>query len=295
MKYASASAFRSALEQRLTARAGGDGTRIARQRKRIAFDRLLARLVATAPDDWLLKGGFALDLRLADRARTTKDVDLAWRTRQGELIDTLIDASTRDEGDYFTFTIQRTNNPGDRLDAAHRFRVTASLAGRAFETFFLDIGHDVEPGQTTEALTTPDLLGFAGIDPVTVSAIPLASHIAEKLHAYTRIYEGGRPSTRTKDLIDLALIAESSRLDAAALSRAIRTTFAHRATHASPSALPTPPSSWRVPYRQLAYEVGLPSDLSAGHASAAGLLDPVLHLTVTSGTWDPDTRRWESA
>ena len=42
-----------------------------RDRKRVAFDRLLARLAATAPDRWLLKGGFALDLRLAERARST--------------------------------------------------------------------------------------------------------------------------------------------------------------------------------------------------------------------------------
>jgi len=38
--------------------------RIARERKRVAFDRLLARLIAVAPGRWILKGGFALDLRL---------------------------------------------------------------------------------------------------------------------------------------------------------------------------------------------------------------------------------------
>lgn len=78
MKYASASAFRRGLEDHLKARAAGDGSRIARDRKRVVFDRFLARLVAVAPGDWALKGGFALDLRLSDRARSTKDVDLAW-------------------------------------------------------------------------------------------------------------------------------------------------------------------------------------------------------------------------
>ena len=77
MRYRDAVAFRQALEQRLRAGAG-DGARLSRDRKRVAFDRLLVRLAAAAPDQWLLKGGFALDLRLAERARATKDIDLDW-------------------------------------------------------------------------------------------------------------------------------------------------------------------------------------------------------------------------
>lgn len=71
MRYRDAVAFRQALEQRLKASAG-DGPRLSRDRKRVAFDRLLVRLAAAAPDQWLLKGGFALDLRLAERARATR-------------------------------------------------------------------------------------------------------------------------------------------------------------------------------------------------------------------------------
>lgn len=69
MRYADAASFRQALEQRLKHGAAGDGARLARNRKRVAFDRRLARLAATAPDRWLLKGGYALDLRLPVRAR----------------------------------------------------------------------------------------------------------------------------------------------------------------------------------------------------------------------------------
>jgi hypothetical protein len=57
-----------ALEQRLRDRAP-DGASLARDRKRVAFDRLLARLVTVAEGRWVLKGGFALDLRLDARAR----------------------------------------------------------------------------------------------------------------------------------------------------------------------------------------------------------------------------------
>jgi hypothetical protein len=41
------------------------------------IERLLARLFREAKPPWLLKGGFAMDLRFRPRARTTKDIDLS--------------------------------------------------------------------------------------------------------------------------------------------------------------------------------------------------------------------------
>ena len=143
-----------------------------------------------------------------------------------------------------------------------------------------------------ETLTTPDLLGFAGIAPVTVPALPLATQLAEKLHAYTRTYEDGRPSSRTKDLIDLALVAALFPLDAHELRIAIDAVFARRATHQPPDALPAPPPSWRTAYRRIASDVGLSDDLDAGHTAAAAMLDPVLRHHVTTGTWDPGGQLW---
>jgi hypothetical protein len=49
VRYGNGGAFRHALEQRLKTRAGEDGARLARDRKRVAFDRLLARLATVAP------------------------------------------------------------------------------------------------------------------------------------------------------------------------------------------------------------------------------------------------------
>jgi predicted nucleotidyltransferase component of viral defense system len=292
MRYGDGGAFRQALEQRLKARAGEDGARLARDRKRVAFDRLLARLTAVAPDRWLLKGGFALDLRLAERARATKDVDLDWQAGETELLDTLLEAAERDTGDFFSFTIERTGPPRDRLAGSRRFRVAATLAGRPFETFLLDVGFRDGPTAGVETLQTPDLLSFAGIEPVTVRVVPFELQIAEKLHAYTRIDEDKRPSTRTKDLVDLSLIAELSTLDAARLREAVDTTFANRATGQRPRSLPPPPEEWRTPFRLLAQAVGVADDLGAGHATAAALLDPVLSGKIKRGLWNPDAQEW---
>lgn len=86
MRYADASAFRQAIEQRIKTDVVGDDAMIVRRRKRIAFDRLLTRLVLVAPSKWVLKGGFALDLRISDQARATRDVDIAWHRHENELL-----------------------------------------------------------------------------------------------------------------------------------------------------------------------------------------------------------------
>jgi Nucleotidyl transferase AbiEii toxin, Type IV TA system len=292
VRYVDATAFRQALGQRLKDRADGDGARIVRDRKRVAFDRLLVRLLAVAGRQWLLKGGFALDLRLTTRARSTKDIDIEWRASEWELLDALLDAASHDAGDFFVFAIERAGVPEDRLGGSHRFRVSVSLAGRPFETFLLDVGFRAEVEQETETLHTEGLLGFAGIEPVEVDAIPLELQVAEKLHAYARTYEGGRTSTRPKDLVDLALISELSYLDAAALRREIDTIFALRDTHSAPRSLPSPPTEWTAPFRRLAEEVGISPELAVGHGDAAALLDPILVDETTAGRWNPVKQCW---
>ena len=292
MRYEDATAFRQALEQRLKDRADGDGARLVRDRKRVAFDRLLARLLAVASRQWLLKGGFALDLRLTKRARSTKDIDIEWRAGEEALLDALLDAASHDADDFFAFAIERAGVPEDRLGGSHRFRVSASLAGRPFEAFLLDVGFRADNAPATETLRTENLLSFAGIDSVEVEVVSLELQVAEKLHAYTRTYEGKRTSTRAKDLVDLALISELSPLDAAALHREIDTIFALRGTHPTPKALPSPPTEWATPFRRLAKEVGVPEELAAGHRDAAALIDPILNGEVNAGQWDIAQRCW---
>lgn len=51
------------------------GLPLVRLRKMVAFDPLLARLVHSQPNQWIVYGGLALQLRLGDWARTTKDID----------------------------------------------------------------------------------------------------------------------------------------------------------------------------------------------------------------------------
>jgi hypothetical protein len=293
MRYASAPPFRQALETRLGAASRSGGPSLARLRKAVVFDRLLARLVEVAPERWILKGALALDYRFGDRARTTKDVDLAMRGDEASAIADLLAAQAVDLGDFFSFAIERAAAGPLADDAAVRYHVVAELAGRIFDEFVLDVGFDAPAGVEPDRLHGPGLLGFAGIDPVVVRALPLEFAVAEKVHAYTRAY-GDRmmASTRVKDLVDLVLIAGEAALDALRLREALDATFVRRTTHPLPARLPRPPADWRVPYGRMCRDIGLDPDLDAGHAAAVRLLDPVLTGDVVSGTWDPSASGW---
>ena len=295
MKYATAGAFRAALEQRLHTRSNASHESISRRRKLVAFDRFLARLTVAAPGRWVLKGGLALDYRLRDRARTTVDVDLQREDDERAATADLRAAELVNLDDYFVFVVERT--PAlDEADVAGavRHHVRCELAGRLFDEFDLDIGFADPRVAAPDELQGPDLVSFAGLSPVVVPALPLPHHVAEKVHAYTRRYgPQGRPSTRVKDLLDLVLIAAHTTMTAGDLRRALQATFTARATHALPPALPPPPPEWEARYRVLAVQLSVEQELNTGHRTAAAFVDPVLSAVVADDAeWDPMTSSW---
>ena len=78
MKYQNAVSFRQALESRLTQISKDTGIDLQWLRKQVAFDRLLARIFLKEDKPrWLLKGGYAMELRFSHLARVTKDMDLS--------------------------------------------------------------------------------------------------------------------------------------------------------------------------------------------------------------------------
>jgi Nucleotidyl transferase AbiEii toxin, Type IV TA system len=294
VKYASGAAFRQALETRLLDLSRDGGGPLVRLRKSVAFDRLLARLFAVAPDRWVLKGGLALDYRLGKNARTTMDIDLAGPGGEDAAAADLLVTGELDLGDHFSFTIERTAKLDQLVEgSAVRYHVRAELAGRLFEEFLVDVGFDFPTGWKPETLHGPDLLAFADIEPLEAPSLPLELQVAEKVHAYTRGYgQSGIASTRVKDLVDLALIASTSQVDADRLNRALRETFTQRDRHEAPGVLPRPPADWRIPYARMAVEVGLAAELDRGYELAARLLDPVLSGDLGPAVWESAAQTW---
>lgn len=268
--YASAAAFRVALESRLKTVAQEEGLDLQRLRRQAAFDRLLCRLFIKPDAPWLLKGGYAMELRLKT-ARTTRDIDLAmrrlpvvsadWDANVSAVLESLREAGNLDLHDFFTFVF---GNATQDLAAAPyggaRFPVDARLAGRTFAKFHLDVSTGDVLGEPYETLSGRDWLGFAGIAGATFPAVSPEEQFAEKLHAYT-LPRVGRDNTRVKDLVDLILLIERTRLDLARLPNAIRETFQRRKTHGIPPALFPPPASWSKPFSEMAAECGLEPDM----------------------------------
>ncbi len=98
-------------------------------------------------------------------------------------------------------TAERSQTADDLAGGGQRWAVTATLAGRVFERIGIDIGFVAKPVFQPDTVSSSLLLNFADIAPVQVPAIAIEQHIAEKLHAYTRIYAAGTPSSRVKDLV----------------------------------------------------------------------------------------------
>jgi hypothetical protein len=184
----------------------------------------------------------------------------------------------------------------DEADVAGavRYRVEAKLADRRFEAVLVDVGFGDLAVTQPEELIGPDFLAFAGLPQIVVRTLPLPEHVAEKVHAYTRLYgPDHRPSTRVKDLIDLVLISSEIDFLAGRLRLALRHTFESRTTHPLPGALPAPPDDWGAQYRRLARALSIPGDVEEAFREVAHFLDPILASGVgDDARWDPERRAW---
>jgi hypothetical protein len=278
--YATAEAFRRALEERLKRAALTDRVDLIRLRRQVSFDRLLARLFREEDAPWVLKGGYALELRFK-AARSTVDIDLTVRNVLGVNVDQnevlramLQTAANASFGDWFEFVV---GPPVMDLTAAPyggaRFPVEARIDDRIFARFHLDAGVGDVIVEPLETIVCRDWLGFAGIESSRVLMIAREQQFAEKIHAYT--LPRNTANSRVKDLVDLALLIGSGGLEKARILEALSLTFERRSTHDLASLVP-PPDGWQIPFKVLAEECCLPTDISAVFSGVQAFLDEVL-------------------
>jgi hypothetical protein len=276
MKYPSSGAFRRALEERLRAQSLQSGVSLVRLRKMVAFDRFLARLLFIQPSVWVVKGGLAMQLRLGDRARTTKDIDILALSRPGEITHQLREAGSLNLDDWFAFEVSEPAQNAVIDQGGLRHPIHALLDGRTFEHFHIDIGIGDPMLEAVEYLNTPALLEFAELSPTHVPCFPITQQIAEKLHAYTRPRQSGE-SSRVKDFVDMLLLSEMGTISGERLFQAIRATFTARATHVLPVNVPPPPAKWESEFKRMAKDVGMDKlSLVQAYGLVQQFLDPVL-------------------
>jgi len=259
--FRSAAAFKSALEARMRSRAQERGLPLQTLQLKFVMERFLARLFHAPDSPWLLKGGFAMDMRYRPHARTTKDVDLSMSLLSGsssaDVRDQLQAAADNDLGDSVIFRVgelkfELANAP----KGGGRFPCEAVMLGKTYAKFHVDVGFGDTLIGEPERLTGDDLLAFAGLAPAVVLAIPKSQQFAEKVHAYTFPWTG-RLNTRTKDLVDLVLLIERGMLQVEMIRAALAATFQTRSTHLIPGTLPLPPDHWKIDFPGMAAEAGL--------------------------------------
>lgn len=258
----------------------------------VAIDRFLARLLEAEPQgSWVVKGGYANQLRRPDAARFTEDLDLKIDAAIDDAPLLLANGFAVDLGDDFSYETAAAATalqgpPGGGL----RFVVVVRLAGAQLVQFKVDVSAaDVVVGDLEDHLSDP-VVERLGFDRHRYPVYPVAQHVAEKLYALT--LPRGVENTRARDLVDLAWFAQNFTFGSDDLIDACEATFERRATHDWPPSIPAPPSDWRRPYGRWRAELGLSEATpELAVAAVAMYLEPIFAGS-RGKRWDPNSRSW---
>lgn len=245
------------LARYVAAHARETGADVARVRRLISFMALAGALRQAvrgeAAPRFVIKGGVALELRLPDRARATRDLDLILDRDQGDPLEALEEALA---GTYEGFTFRRKGEEFRMANGAVRAKVQVSFRGREWGTVEVDVARREGQAEVDLLPALPLLDRFGLTGPDEVECISLRHHVAQKFHAVTRPLPGGAPNDRFRDLVDLLLMRQLVQ-DYGALREACEEVFQRRATHLWPPSI-TAPASWTEPFARMAEETGLP-------------------------------------
>lgn len=261
----------------------------------LLFDRLLAR-VFDGDARFVLKGGTRM-LAFIPRARATVDIDLETAAPSiDEAVKDLDELLDRDIGDRLRFVrVGRSAGPGsaDQPNVT-MVKLTYEAVGTR-QRVKLDLAiHDRAGAATVRAapgFRVP--LGRAVPAPEYVM-ITVEQQVADKAAAMMEQNHGGDGrSSRAKDLVDLALIAQNLPCDAAALREAIDVQIVSRGLE--PFVLIDASESIQRTFATVAKKA-LDLELTWQQAEALTnqMVGPVLDGSVASGRWDPESGTWVS-
>jgi predicted nucleotidyltransferase component of viral defense system len=243
------------LEKKLARVAREQGIDQERLRHWVSFLALCGVLERACHENILgvyyLKGGVAMELRFAQRARATKDLDLGMEgTRAGRL--QVLSEALRLGFDQFSFRLKAQVRDMEQADTV-RVQVSIQYRTRSWQTIAVDLG----PANVGHVdLIEPSVQGLVelGIPVISpVRCLGLAEQVAQKLHACT----GPAAAGRARDVLDILLIDTLGKLDYPATADAARRVFEERATHAFPPGFVMPPE-WRPELEALAAELDFP-------------------------------------
>jgi len=260
----------------------------------LAIDRFLARLLATAdPDSWVLKGGYANQLRAPNEARFTEDVDLRIDAPLGRAAGIIAAATAADIDDLLGYEIVGDPRVLDGPPCGGlRFSIAASLVGSSFVSFAADVNSgDALVGGLEEYPSDP-IVSSLGFVASSFPVYPVSQQFAEKLHVLT--LPRTQPNTRVKDLPDMIWYTERYTFESGRLIDSCVATFDRRAAHPWAPLLPRTPASWAAPFRAMRAELGIvPATPAEAMVLLGAFLDPIF-AGRRGELWDPDLRHWDA-
>jgi hypothetical protein len=231
---------------------GIDQERLRRWVSFLAICGVLERALAEGiVGTYYIKGGVAMELRFAQRARATKDLDIGIEGTRASRLQTL-SAVLKTGFDQFTFRVKAQSRDMEQADTV-RIQVAVQYKTRSWQTIAVDLG-PAKSGHTD--LIEPRVHGLAELGvPVTspVRCLKLADQVAQKLHACTGPFSSGR----ARDVLDIILIDTLRELDYAETAEAARIVFSERATHDFPPEAKFP-AEWGPELEALAQDLGFP-------------------------------------
>lgn len=289
-EFKSSAAFRRSVEDRIKAEAKATSRPLDNVRREFVFQRFLALVFAADDNDWVLKGGGGLLIRLAG-ARFSKDLDLTHTSIESreDAVDALRTAIEPQDGDYLTFSVVGPVKYSSENEVV-TVTVRAATGVTEYVTFPIDLSTQLHMLYTPERIIprpVVDVPGLPGAPEIVI--YPISDQVADKVCAMYEVHgTNASPSTRYRDLVDLVLIISQCELDPAEITNTLRSEAARR-NMTLPERMHLPSPAWTTGYRQTAGASSVSKHLlgaSEALAFVARVIDPLL---AESGSRDEPT------
>lgn len=289
----------TALEMAVKAAAKASSLDIGRAVSGFYFHRFLCRIFSRQDSPFVLKGGQSMLARTAD-ARATRDIDLlSEKADIDEALAELKHLAAIDLEDFVTFEFVgcKPIKAEDDYRAGFNVTFTPLLGRKRLQDISIDLVFDRIAYGKSEVVEPADRIDVPDIPTFGYRIYPATSSLADKLCAMVEMHDG-RPSSRVKDLVDVAVYAVTTDFDGGELCRRARIEATVRGIK-----LPekyAAPMEWkrlyRGTFRKLVRQTGLPpeyAEIETAEALAASLLDPILSQEADGRRWYHENLGWE--
>lgn len=263
------------------------------------FDRFLCRVFSEPEPAFILKGGQSM-LARTKAARTTRDIDLISRSLDiDEAIEELKRIAAINLDDYvrYLFDAAEPIREQDEYRSGYKVWFQTYLGVSKKTRISIDLVCDEVFCDDPVRVSPVSRLAVGDLATTDYLLYPINSTIADKVCAVIELHDG-RPSSRTKDLVDLAVILSTQTISAKHLRKKIELEARLRKLPEIKAFII--PETWTDSYQsvfsKLAKETGLPIQLQSMETAfefVTQCLNPALAGVMDDSQWDPDLLTWK--